>query len=259
MLIGMMNNPARDPLQEIAWAAENGFAFIDLTIEHPKAGSDMVDSTAIRAALDAAGLGVVGHTAWYLPFASPVPRLRVAAIEEVISALPHFATVGTTLVNVHPDPGWRTVGISTEQALAWNVAAFAHLAAEASARGLRLMVENLPNAYESVDAMRAMLDAHSSIGFHLDLGHAQVRGNRTPDYLAAFADRLAHVHLSDNTTRADDHLPLGAGRIDWKRLIRIVKRAGYDGTITLEVFSDDRDYLLASQHKLRAAWDAAEG
>jgi sugar phosphate isomerase/epimerase len=255
MLIGMMNNPARDPLQEIAWAAENGFQFIDLTLEHPKAGPDTVDSATIRAALDAARLGVVGHTAWYLPFASPVPRLRTAAIEEVVSALPHFAAVGATLVNVHPDPGWRTVGIGTEQALAWNVAAFAHLAEEATARGLRLMVENLPNVYESVDTMRTMLDAHPSIGFHLDLGHAQVRGNRTPDYLTAFADRLAHVHLSDNTGRADDHLPLGAGRIDWKRLVRMVKRAGYDGTVTLEVFSDDKDYLLASQHKLRTAWD----
>lgn len=256
MQIGMMNNPARDPLQEIAWAAENGFQFIDLTLEHPKAGSDTVDSAAIRAALDHAGLGVIGHTAWYLPFASPVPRLRAAAIEEVISTFPHFATVGATLVNVHPDPGWRTVGIGTEQALAWNVAAFARLAQEATTHGLRLMVENLPNVYESVDAMRALLDAHPSISFHLDLGHAQVRGNRTPDYLTAFADRLAHVHLSDNSGRSDDHLPLGTGRIDWKRLIRMLKRTGYDATITLEVFSDDKDYLLASQRKLRAAWDA---
>ncbi len=257
MQIGMMNNPARDPLQEIAWAGQHGFAFVDLTLEHPKAGADTVDSGALPAALDATGLGVVGHTAWYLPFASPVPRLRAAAIEEVVSTLPHFASVGATLVNVHPDPGSRTVGIGTERAVAWNVAAFARLAETAAAHGLRLMVENLPNAYESVDAMRAMLDAHPSIGFHLDLGHAQVRGNRTPDYLAAFADRLAHVHLSDNTGRADDHLPLGVGRTDWQQLIRMVKRAGYDGTITLEVFSDDRDYLLASQRKLRAAWDAA--
>ncbi len=61
MRIGMMNNPSRDPLREIAWAAAYGFDFIDLTLEHPKAGADIIDSGAIRAALDAAGLGVVGH------------------------------------------------------------------------------------------------------------------------------------------------------------------------------------------------------
>ena len=106
--------------------------------------------------------------------------------------------------------------------------------------------------------LRALLDAHPTIGFHLDIAHAQVRGNRTHEFLTVFGERLAHVHLSDNSGRADDHLPLGAGRLDWKRLIRALKRTGYDGTITLEVFSDDRDYLLASHRKLRAAWDQAD-
>src|SRR4051812_29240067 len=138
MQIGMMNHPARDPLREIAWAAEHGFQFIDLTLEHPKAGADTVDAAAIRAALDATGLGVVGHTAWYLPFASPVPRLRAAAVAEVESTLPHFAAVGAAFVNVHPDSGRGTVGIGVEQVLAWNVAACAYLAEAAQAHGLRL-------------------------------------------------------------------------------------------------------------------------
>lgn len=255
MQIGMMNNPARDPLREIAWAAEQGFQFIDLTLEHPRTGADVVDAGAVRAALDATGLGVVGHTAWYLPFASPVPRLREAAIAEVESALPHFVAAGAALVNVHPDPGRRTVGIGAEQILAWNVAAFARLADTAQSHGLRLMVENIPEHFATVADLRALLDAHPTIGFHLDIAHAQVRGNRAQEFLTAFGERLAHVHLSDNTSRADDHLPLGAGRLDWKRLVRALKRTGYDGAITLEVFSDDADYLLASRRKLRMVWD----
>ncbi len=257
MRIGMMNNPARDPLREIHWAAEHGFDFIDLTLEYPETGADVVESAMIRAALDAAEIGVVGHTAWYLPFASPVPRLREAAIAEAESAFPHFVAAGVALVNVHPDPGRRTVGIGAEQRRAWNVAAFAHLAEVARAYGLRLMVENVPEHFDTVADLRAFLDAHPTIGFHLDIAHAQIRGNRTPDFLTAFAERLAHVHLSDNSGRSDDHLPLGAGRLDWKRLVRALKHTGYDGTITLEVFADDREYLLASQRKLRAVWDAA--
>lgn len=256
MQIGMMNHPARNPLREVEWATANGFQFIDLTLEHPQAGADTVDSTAIRAALDAAGLGVVGHTAWYLPFASPVPRLREAAIAEVESAFPHFRAAGARLVNVHPDPGMRLAG--WEQTTAWNIEAFRHLAQVAATHGLQLMIENLPEAYHTLDVFTPLMGADPSIGFHLDIAHAQVRGNRTQDFLTAFGDRLVHVHLSDNTGRADDHLPLGAGRLDWKRLVRALKRTGYDGTITLEVFSDDPDYLLASQRKLRAVWDAAE-
>jgi sugar phosphate isomerase/epimerase len=258
MQIGMMNNPSRDPLREIAWAAEHGFQFIDLTLEHPKTGADVVDAGAIRAALDATGLGIVGHTAWYLPFASPVPRLREAAIAEVESALPHFVVAGAALVNVHPDGGRRTVGIGAEQILAWNITAFARLAASAQAHGLRLMVENIPEHFATVADLSAMLDTHPTIGFHLDIAHAQVRGNRTHEFLATFGERIVHVHLSDNSGRSDDHLPLGAGRLDWKRLVRALKRTGYDGTITLEVFSDDADYLLASQRKLRTVWDRGD-
>lgn len=258
MRIGMMNNPARDPLREIRWAAEHGFDFIDLTLEHPKTGADVVDSHAVRTALDETGLSVVGHTAWYLPFGSPVPRLREAAIAEVESAFPQFVTAGVALVNVHPDGGRRTVGIGGEQIRAWNIAAFARLAVAAQAHGLRLMVENIPEHFDTVADLRALLDAHPSIGFHLDIAHAQVRGTRTHEFLTAFSDRLAHVHLSDNSGRSDDHLPLGAGRLDWKRLVRALKRTGYDATITLEVFSNDPDYLLASQRKLRIAWDAMD-
>ncbi len=258
MQIGMMNNPARDPLREIQWVAEHGFGYIDLTLEHPKTGADVVDIPTVRMALDETGLGVVGHTAWYLPFASPVPRLREAAIAEIESAFPHFVAAGAMLVNVHPDPGRRTVGISVEQIRDWNVVAFARLAASAQAHGLRLMVENIPEHFATVADLHALLDAHPTIGFHLDIAHAQVRGNRTHEFLTAFAERLVHIHLSDNSGRSDDHLPLGAGRLDWKRLVRVLKHTGYDSTITLEVFSDDRDYLLASQRKLRIAWDQAD-
>lgn len=256
MQIGMMNHPARDPLREIEWAAANGFQFLDLTLEYPRAGADTLDSAAIRATLNGAHLGVVGHTAWYLPFASPVPRLREAAIAEIESALPHFATAGARLVNVHPDPGQRLAG--WEQTTAWNIAAFRHLAQVAARHGLQLMIENLPESYHTLDAFRPLMEADPAIGFHLDIAHAQVRGNRTHEFLAAFGDRLVHAHLSDNTARADDHLPLGAGRLDWKRLVRLLKRSGYDGTITLEVFSEDLDFLLASQRKLRAVWDQAD-
>lgn len=254
MQIGMMNHPARDPIREITWAAEHGFAFLDLTLEYPKAGTDIIDSVAIRAALDATGLGVVGHTAWYLPFASAVPRLREAAIAEAESAFPHFATAGARLVNVHPDPGTRLAG--WEQTTAWNVAAFNHLATTAATHGIQLMIENLPESYHTLEMLRPLLSAHPTIGFHLDIAHAHVRGNRTANILSEFGDRLVHVHLSDNNGRSDDHLPR-AGRLDWKRLIRMLKRSGYDSTITLEVFSDDPDYLLASQRKLRAVWDEA--
>jgi sugar phosphate isomerase/epimerase len=70
VLIGAMNHPGRDVLHEIEWIAAMGLRFIDLTLEPPMAASWKVDRPAIRRALKRHGLGVVGHTAFYLPLAS---------------------------------------------------------------------------------------------------------------------------------------------------------------------------------------------
>ena len=65
------------------------------------------------------------------------------------------------------------------------------------------------------------------------------------------------MHLSDNKGKVDDHLPLGAGLIDWADAARALKASGYDGTVTLEVFSPHREYALASREYWLALWQAA--
>lgn len=252
MQIGMMNDPRRDPVAEARWAATNGLQFLDLTIEGELAEPGGIDIAAIRAVLDETGMGVVGHTAPYLPFAFPVERVRRAAVEEVASLLPLFVAAGAAKVNVH-----LSRGVSGGQALAvaQNRKSFAELAEIAAPHGIQIVVEHLPDAGTSVDDMYSVLDADPRLGFHLDVGHANVGGDRLEPLLAALGSRIAHVHMSDNRGRHDDHMPLGAGWIDYPRAVRLLKATGYDGTITLEVFGSDRDYLLISVEKLRKWWN----
>ncbi|HJZ50314.1 MAG TPA: sugar phosphate isomerase/epimerase family protein [Roseiflexaceae bacterium] len=255
MQIGMMNDPKRDVLEETRWAAANGFEFLDLTIEGPAAALDQIEARAIRQLLDASGMGVVGHTAWFLPFASPVERVRRAAVEEVAASLPAFAEVGAKVVNVHIAKGIGSFGHASMTRL--NGASFAELAELAEPQGIRMMVEHPPEIGVSIGDIHTILDADARLGFHLDVGHANVGGDRLEGLLKAFGERLCHVHLSDNRGREDDHMPLGAGRIDWPRAIRLLKQSGYDGTITLEVFATERDYLLWSVEKVRKWWAEA--
>jgi len=70
MRIGAMNHPANDVLSEIRWMADMGLEFLDLTIEPPAAASWRINPTDIRRELEQRGMGVVGHTAYYLPFAN---------------------------------------------------------------------------------------------------------------------------------------------------------------------------------------------
>jgi sugar phosphate isomerase/epimerase len=140
--------------------------------------------------------------------------------------------------------------------LRWNGESFAQLAEIAASYGLRIMVEHPPSTRFSLDDICTILEADVRLGFHLDVGHAHVGRLRLDNVLEHLGPRLLHVHLSDNRGQSDDHLPLGAGTINWPQVLRRLKQSGYDDTFTLEVFSADRDYLLLSAQKVRAWWQA---
>jgi sugar phosphate isomerase/epimerase len=63
------------------------------------------------------------------------------------------------------------------------------------------------------------------------------------------------VHLHDNKGgSADLHLPLGTGTVDVRGAVGLLKRFGYDGTITLEVFTPDPHHLAYSRDLLQRIW-----
>jgi hypothetical protein len=76
MIIGAMNHPARDVIEEIAWIEALGLEFIDLTLEPPASASSRVNAKAIRQVLNAHGIGVVGHTR--ITFRSPAHSRKSA-------------------------------------------------------------------------------------------------------------------------------------------------------------------------------------
>ncbi len=255
MQIGMMNNPRNDLVGEIDLIASHDFDFIDLTLEYPRSGIDVIDKKAVLAKLKESGLGVIGHTTYYLPFASPIDTIRVAAINEVIGTLKFFKEAGAGMVTVHPDSG---VGpVDTRTAASLNALSFKVICDEAAKIGLSIVMENVPGPFSSVEPLKTVLKAVPALSFHLDVGHAFVGRNRFRQLLAAFKDKLQHVHLSDNRFRGDDHMPLGAGNIDWTEVIGAIKKTGYDSTFTLEVFSNDKRYVVGSRDKLKELWRSA--
>lgn len=256
MLIGTMNHPERDVQEEIAWMAEAGMEFLDLTLEPPGAASWQVDTRAIRSALERHRMPIVGHTAWYLPMASAIPEIRAAVVAELKRCLRKFGEMGAKWMNLHPDR--YTPWHPRKSCIDFNVATLEALMPEVEKCGVGLMIENLPGDYNSAAQLGELLDRVPELGLHLDIGHAnlQVPSNTTEEILATFGKRLRHVHLHDNKGgQADLHLPLGTGSVDVRRSVELLKKSGYDGTITLEVFTPDRQHLLYSRDVLRHIWN----
>ena len=258
MQLGAMNNPMIDVYEEIQLMAHLGFDFIDLTLEPEETYSATVDVGRLKRAIDGAGLGIVGHTAWYLPVGSPFPALREAAIDELGRCLRVLRELGAAKMNLHPS---MKVPLHDEEwAISQNVDALARLVEIARPLGMLVMIENMPH-FSRVSHLKPILEAVPEAGLLLDVGHANLDTpyNHTEELLAHFGDRLAHVHVSDNRGGHDDmHLPLGVGNINWVKVVKALKNVGYDGTITIEVFGDDDDYLTMSREKLKRLWDLVE-
>lgn len=259
MKIGAMNHPQHAVVDEIRWMAEMGLGFIDLTLEPPAAATWRVNPGEIRAALKEYGLGVVGHTAYYLPIGSPFESVRRAAVEELKSCLRVFAEVGARWMNVHPD---RYAPMHPRSFfIERDIESLRELIGVGKGLGVGVMIENLPEDFNNPQQLGELLDPLPDLGLHLDIGHANLHTpvNTTEAILQAYGDRLRHVHLHDNKGGgADLHLALGSGSLDLAKHVCSLKACGYDGTITLEVFAPDTHYLRYSRDMLQALWDTCE-
>jgi sugar phosphate isomerase/epimerase len=258
MQVGAMNHPGEPLHREVAWMSELKLDFIDLTLEPPAAATWQVKPAEVRRLLDDHDLGLVGHTAYYLPIGSSFESLRRAAVSELKRAAEVFAELGAKWMNVHPDG--HAPFTDERTVVQRNIASLQELVAFATPLGVGIMLENVPGRFNSVAQLTPILDAVPDAALHLDLGHCNLSVARSTagELIDRFADRLAHVHLHDNRGgHADLHLSLGMGDLDVASHLRELRGAGYDGTITLEVFARDRFYLAYSRDRLREMWEAA--
>ena len=254
MLIGAMNHPGRDVVSEIEWMAEMDLDFIELTLEPPAAAYHRIYPARIQDALVEHGLEVVGHTAYYLPVANPFESLRRAAVEELKRCLEVFSRLGVKWMNIHPD---RNAPMHERSfVIARNLLSLRELINAGRDCGVGVMIENIPGSFNNARQLGELLDPLPEVGLHLDIGHCNLltEFNTSDEILAAYGSRLKHVHLHDNKGGAADlHLPLGTGTVDLAHHVQRLQSAGYDGTITLEVFSPNRKFgrrrLKGGPHK----------
>ena len=77
-----------------------------------------------------------------------------------------------------------------------------------------------------------------------DVGHAYMEGGNDAieRFLKRNDDLISHLHVHDARSRGDTHLPLGAGEIRYDVVSQQLD--AFDGTVAIEVFTDDRELLV---------------
>lgn len=254
MKIGVMNNPSKSVYEETIAFGKAGYEFVDLTIEGPNALD--VDTEKLESILKLYRLAITGHTDPCLPWAYPVRAVRQACLDELERCARIFSTLGARIMNIHPcyfcPPAMRS------SILELNIAALRPIVEMAASYGLTIAFENYKFPFDRVSTFKVLLREVAGLSLHLDFGHANMGQNNHEVFCTQLGDYIAHVHFSDNRATADHHMPLGVGNIDWQNAVDTLKAAGYDGTITLEVFCEDSQmlfqYLDLSRRYLLQLW-----
>lgn len=253
MKLGVMNYPMVDLLKEIEWVGKNGFDFLDLTIEPTRAYDIKLDK--VKKLLKDFDLDIIGHTNPWLPFALPIKSIQETCLKEFKKYTNIFSKLGAELMNVHPT--YFIPHHSEEEMIQQNIVFFKKVESITKEKGIQLMLENFIKPFDSVKTFRRILREIPSIKVLLDVGHANIgqEKNLAESFFKEFPNKIAHLHLSDNKGKDDDHLPLGVGYVDWRSIVKIIKKHKYDKTITLEIFCPDKDYLLISREKFLKLWE----
>jgi sugar phosphate isomerase/epimerase len=254
MKIGIMNNPSKSLCDEVAFCGKARFDFLDLTIEGPNANT--VDAVQLRPLLDSYGLSVTGHTDPCLPHAYPIQGIREACLLELKRCARTFSDLGASVMNIHPcyfcPPAMRN------NLVAFNIESLKPVVEMAASHGLTVVLENYKAPFDRVSVFKKILAAVPGLKLHLDFGHANFGHDNHEVFCNELGKHIRHVHFSDNRSRADDHMPLGVGTVDWKSAVKSLKAIGYDGAITLEVFCNDPDtqykYLDTSRNYVLELW-----
>jgi len=240
------------PWQEaVRDGARIGFDFVELYVDGATERTAL-DLDAVASLVTEEGLDLVVH----LPFAdldvgTPRETVREAALDEQRACIDAAAEMGAEKAVLHASshaspPEWEFEEIRPN--LLQSVRDLHEYADE---RGVEICVENLPSVRFTVHDFETVFE-ETDAAMTFDTGHARVDGLDAAEMAAFFeewGDRVSHVHVNDAREAADEHVPTGSGTTDFETALAPL-RDDWTGTISVEVYTFDFDYLKLSKQKL---------
>lgn len=258
MLYGAMNFPVKPVLEELEDISRLGFDYLELAMDPPQAHCGIIRQQRedILRVLDRHSMQIVCHLPTFVFTADLTDSLRKASVDEVIESLDVASDLQPLKVVLHPSYFMGLSIFVMEKARQYAMTSLEAIVEKAGELGLCLCIENMfpkTNSLLNPEDFAEIFERFPTLKLTLDTGHAHIEskgGNRALEFIERFPDRIGHIHANDNFGREDIHLPIGAGTIDFRSIAGALRRIEYNETVTLEVFSIDRDYLRISRDKL---------
>jgi len=182
-------------------------------------------------------LFAVGDT--YLPsFIEPDKARREIRIRHTRESLKAAKALGCR--NISIPPGGPLEDMDWPNGAALFREGLEQVIPDAEALGVKLLIEPEPELLiENSDQFKTFIKDFQSeaLGLNFDIGHFFCVGEDPGKALEDLFEWIGHMHLEDiAATRVHNHLIPGLGVIDYPAIFKTIKRLGYTGDISLELY-----------------------
>ena len=261
--------------EAIRVAAEAGYEGIDIHAEvggppylplpqphlTPKADASLRQE--VRKCAEQVGIPIVALNA-HNSLIDPRPEKRQANIDYIKGTLQLASDLGARYVVIGTGKkdfyGWESVY--------WDrfIQALRELLPVAESLGVTLAAEaaSQPGVliYGTSGVHRLLsYDGLGSLGLLFDSAHFHIRGEDVARAFATFSDRIVHIHLKDARGHHENFEcpPLGMGDVDFKGLLSVVRKVGYQGFLSVEDESPGWGYEIEPRKALAGARAFVDG
>lgn len=188
------------------------------------------------------------------------PEKREQAIAHVKHAVDAALIFRTNIVRLtaasHTLVDWTWIqGVSKEDIMKSVADGLRGCLDYAEEKQVMLALEDHPVIGTNVEDFMRILELVDDDRLKVNLDTANVPSDTIVELARRVADRVVHTHISD-LLEGRHGIVIGKGDVDFRSIFGVLKDAGYDGWISLEALTGDKEDLRFSIDYIRNAWNS---
>ncbi len=251
-------NAGPKPVEEyFPFAHENGFPWMELSCNNPQNFLDTFSAERInniKRLRDKYGIRYGLHSASFVNSAEIEPTVRRAVEQHLIDYMNLAHQLEAEYIVLHFGYHFSLFPEVVFRCLTQTYTPVVELAEKYK---LPIGIENMNKIHEDAeivylgvfieefDRMFAALPS-KYFGLTLDVAHASLLPGGPDAFIDAFPDKIISTHISDNDLYLDRHLPVGDGKIEFKKIFERLISIDFQGTLNIELKKND-ERLLSKQ------------
>lgn len=251
-------NAGPEPVEEyFGFAHENGFSWIELSCNNPKNFLPTFNTKRInhiKKLRDKYRIHYGLHSASFVNSAEIEPTVRKGVEKYLLNYVKLAHRLEAEYLVLHF--GYH-FSLFMEEVFQTLIRTYQPVVELAERYDIPIGIENMNKVHEdceiaylgvTIEELSRVFQAFPSkyLGLTLDVAHASLLPGGTESFIEAFPNKIVSTHISDNDLKLDHHLPVGEGKIDFRRVFQLLMGIGFGGTLNIELKKNE-ERLISKQ------------